>query len=654
MGWFTLCVFNQGTTSNPGVVVFSFTWTASRLDRNIITVLTGQAVDLFDQLFQDLYMMSNAVNLNQINLEKEQKLEPISKTAPAPQPSTTMALKLINPKYALVYGNAAASSNHVDSEMCTAKSKSIKRMKEVPEGPYIHPGLLHLEKVNMIDYLPVWPEPDPPSDVIGFINIRECNKPLQAHLTCSELSEISQAIRFKDPIHVPQESLAEKVCPRPTPPAIVSTNEQPLMQPQTRPEEDNKHCNPPLQILPTSTLEEHDACLFPIPNAKTAHSSKNDEKDSTLDHGMETQTDILSKERQEMDAENNITSTSAEPCKDSRISENPQIHNTTPFCSTEVNTVRTPTSVTQLEIISDKQRCENITEIITNKDIEDNQWNTHKVIDPDTNETNHVVFPIQNGESTYSDSSSSFSLVEYSEDSESVIVDSEIVGMVDGMPLVSKYPDEPNTATESLSSLKSGSYGNASNHEVRKETEESKLKSTSPEKYNGQHLTGIITVKSFDLEFMSVNGGNDLSESISIATKQQIQETDSTSQQGTESKLLHRFKTDAQVTFDENTECLQECESYSIVNHTPDIQPVEGNVIAKSQLLVTKSLLQDEVAMPYVPVWKTAEAQSIVFSDPVNKVLLLKLKPETCSGFNYTSNFKSALEVNDDTHTMPQ
>lgn len=599
--------------------------------------------------------MSNAVDLNQINLEKEQKLEPISKAAPALQPSTTMALKLINPKYALVSGNAAAaSSNHLDSEMCTAKSNSIKQMKEVPENPHIHPGLLHLEKANMINYLPVWPEPDPPSDIIGFINIRDCNKPLQAHLTRSELFEVLQAIRFKDPIHVPQESLAEKVCPRPTSPTIASDNEQPLMQPQTRPEENNKHCNPPLQILPSSTLEEHDACLSPIPNPKTAHSSKNNEKDSTLDHGMEMQTDILSTQREEMNAENIIVSTSAEPCKVSRISENPQIHNITPFCSIGFNTVTIPTLVAQPETASDKQSCENITETITNKDIQDNQWNRHKVIEPDTNETDHVDFPIQNGESTYSNSTSSFSSVEYFEYTESVIVDSEIVGLVDGMPLVPRFSDEPNTATESLSSFMSGSCENASSHEVKKEREESKLQSTSPEECNGQHLTGVITVKSSDLEFMSVNGGNALSESVSIASKQQIQETGSTSQQGTESKLLHQVKTDAQVALDENTECLQECESYSVVNHMPGIQPVEGNDITESQLLVNKSLLQDKVTMPYVPVRKTADTQCIVFSDPVNEVLLLRFKPETCSGFNYTSNFKSALEVNDDTHSTPQ
>lgn len=89
----------------------------------------------------------------------------------------------------------------------------MKEIKQAPEGACIHPGLIHLEKANMIDYLPVWPEPDPSNDVIGFINIRDCNKPFQAHLTRSELFEVSQAIRFKDPIHMPQESLAESHCP---------------------------------------------------------------------------------------------------------------------------------------------------------------------------------------------------------------------------------------------------------------------------------------------------------------------------------------------------------------------------------------------------------------------------------------------------------
>lgn len=241
-----------------------------------------------------------------------------------------------------------------------------------------------------------------------------------------------------------------------------------------------------------------------------------------------------------------------------------------------------------LKLPQTKKSCENIAETINNKDIQYNQWNTHKLIEPD--------YPIQNGESTCSDSSSSFSSGEYFECHDNVIANSEIVGMV-----------EPNTAMESLSSLMSGSWKNVSSHEAMKETEESKLQSALAEVYDGQHLPGVMTDKSSDLVLMSV-----------------------TSQQGT-GNTLHQIKTDAP---DENTECLQICESYSAVNHMFDVQPGERNNSAESQLLGKKSL-QDTISVPYVPVQKTAQAQCKVFSDTVNK--------------HYTSKLKSALEVNDNT-----
>lgn len=601
-----LCVFIKGPHVIQVVLFsyFSFTWTASRLDRSIITVLTGQAVDLFDQLFQDLYTMSNAVDMNKLNLEKEKKLEPISKVAPPLQPSTTMALKLINPKYALV--SDAASNNHMVSEMFTAKSNSIKQMKEVSEGPYIHPGLLHLEKANMIDYLPVWPEPDPPSDVIGFINTRNCNKPLRAHLTRSELFEVTQAIRFKDPIHIPQES--EKVCPIPTSQNSSSANEQMILQPQNKLEEKNEHCNYPQQIFPPHSLKDQVVCLPPILDPNPAHSSKKDEVNSPVD---ENQTNVLSKQREKVDAENICTS--FEPCKDFQISENPLIENITPSDSDECNAETTHTPVVQTETTSDKQSCENITETLSNKDFQANQWNIHNLIEPDTHKTDHVDSTGHNGNSIYSDSRSSFSSEEYFECRESVIVDSESVGMVKGTPAVSRYPDEPNNATESLS----GSCKNASSHEAIKETEESKLQCASPEECHVQHLTGVTA----DLELTSVIGVKGLSETVSIANEHQ----DSTSQQGTECELLHQMKTDTHT-----------------AHHMFDGQPAERNNSPESSLLVNKSFLQDHVAVPYVPVQKTAEAQCIVFSDTVNKVPLLRLNPEIYSGFNYTSNLKYA------------
>ncbi|XP_052405810.1 uncharacterized protein LOC127951804 [Carassius gibelio] len=198
---------------------YSFTWSASRLDRNLITVLTGQAVDTFDSLFQDMYVMSNGVCLSKINLSSEPEPDFLPQVVPTLLPSATTALKLINPKYTLV-SNCAFTSNGPASDQTSAKNSTsrnqpevIKRIKDTPAVPPVHPGLLNLEKANMINYVPTWPDPDPLSDVIGFINIRDSNKPLQAHLMRSELFEVSQAIRFKDPLHEAKESLRD--CPGP-------------------------------------------------------------------------------------------------------------------------------------------------------------------------------------------------------------------------------------------------------------------------------------------------------------------------------------------------------------------------------------------------------------------------------------------------------
>ncbi|KAF7691122.1 uncharacterized protein fam83ga [Silurus meridionalis] len=619
---------------------YSFTWSASRLDRSIITVLTGQAVDYFDQLFQDLYMMSNPINLNKIKLEKEQTLKPISKAAPVLLASATLAHKLINPKYALVFGTAAAKSNQVDSKMCTQKNNNNYQITEMSEGPHIHPGLLHLEKANMIDYLPVWPEPDPPIDVIGFINIRDCNKPLQAHLTRSELFEVSQAIRFKDPLHVPQNGLSEQVCPRPTFPIVASTNKPPLVQPKTKLENDK-----------LSSLQEQVVYMSHIQNPAAAYCSKKDEKDSFVMNGMLKQTDISSTQREETSADSIIiTSASVELCKDSEMSKNLQIHNS--FYTDAPNIVTTHTPVAQDKTTLNGNSCETIGEIVIDNNIRDNGQNTHKPIEPDKNETDRIDCTIDNGQRAYSNSTSSFSSDEYFECSESLIVDSDIVGMVNRMPAVSQFPDEPDTSKENLSSFMFGSCENSTNHEAMKETESFVL--MPPEERNGQNLIGASTDKLSALDFTSVNGGNCLSESVSMAHKEQIHETDSMLQQIPESKLLLEVKTDAQVAAEENTECPQQCESYSEVNRIADIQPVQGNHSAESQLLLFKPLLQDKVSVPYMPVQKIAEAQCIVFSDTVNKVPLLRLRPDTCQRFNCTCNLKSAFKVNDDTHLTPQ
>ncbi|KAF7662669.1 hypothetical protein LDENG_00230240 [Lucifuga dentata] len=187
---------------------YSFTWSSSRLDRNLITVITGQAVETFDLQFRDLYLMSRSVSLSKVPMGEEPIPDPLPQAAPAPL-SAAVARKLINPKYALVATGTHASLTSSDQNSSNKNSvsqnptglKLIKgRIKEVSEAPALHPGLANLEKAYLISYLPTWPEPDPPSDVIGFINIRDEKRANQVHLQRSERFEVSQAIRFSSPL----------------------------------------------------------------------------------------------------------------------------------------------------------------------------------------------------------------------------------------------------------------------------------------------------------------------------------------------------------------------------------------------------------------------------------------------------------------------
>ncbi|XP_034394473.1 protein FAM83G isoform X2 [Cyclopterus lumpus] len=185
---------------------YSFTWSSSRLDRNLITVITGQAVETFDLQFCDLYLVSRGVSLNKVPMVDEPIPELVPHVAPPPV-SAAIARKLINPKYALVNTGTHTSPTSSDQNSSNRASQHPtglkfmkKRVRHVFEEPPLHPGLAHLEKVYLIPYLPIWPEPDPASDVIGFINIRDDKRANQVHLQRSERFETSRAIRFSAPL----------------------------------------------------------------------------------------------------------------------------------------------------------------------------------------------------------------------------------------------------------------------------------------------------------------------------------------------------------------------------------------------------------------------------------------------------------------------
>ncbi|XP_003465270.1 protein FAM83G [Cavia porcellus] len=166
---------------------YSFTWSAARTDRNVISVLSGQVVEMFDRQFQELYLMSQCVSLKDIPMEKEPEPEPVVLPAVVPLvPAGSVAKKLVNPKYALV----KAKSVDEIAKTSSSEQQEIKRPPglqgpalaeqpgDLPELPLpVHPGLLNLERANMFDYLPTWvePDPEPGSDILGYINIIDPN-----------------------------------------------------------------------------------------------------------------------------------------------------------------------------------------------------------------------------------------------------------------------------------------------------------------------------------------------------------------------------------------------------------------------------------------------------------------------------------------------
>lgn len=141
---------------------------------------------MFDRQFQELYLMSHSVSLKGVPMEKEPEPEPIVLPSVVPlAPSGTVAKKLVNPKYALVKAKSADEIAKTSSEKQEAKKTPGQRGAALPERPgdllepppLIHPGLLNLERANMFEYLPTWvePDPEPGSDILGYINIIDPN-----------------------------------------------------------------------------------------------------------------------------------------------------------------------------------------------------------------------------------------------------------------------------------------------------------------------------------------------------------------------------------------------------------------------------------------------------------------------------------------------
>lgn len=248
---------------------YSFTWSAARTDRNVISVLSGQVVEVFDRQFQELYLVSHSVSLKGIPMDKEPEPEPIVLPSVAPlAPTGTVAKKLVNPKYALVKAKSVDELAKTSSETQEAKQPPgppgqvpAERPGDVPEPPpppVVHPGLVNLERANMFDYLPTWvePDPEPGSDILGYINIIDPN------IWNPQPSQMNR-IKIRDTSHAGSQHQLWKQCQDGRPATEPSTPNDGL-RPTTE-------SNAPHHELPTTNglHQAHPEPQPPVPKPRT-------------------------------------------------------------------------------------------------------------------------------------------------------------------------------------------------------------------------------------------------------------------------------------------------------------------------------------------------------------------------------------------------
>ncbi|KAF7711175.1 protein FAM83F-like [Silurus meridionalis] len=119
------CLSNKYMIIDGDKVMFgsySFSWSSSRMDRNIITIMSGQIVEMFDRDFRELYAMSRELNLfKEFSLGKRSTAASTRMTVPTRPVITATsrfqvslgdkgnlkvpAHKYHNPKYLLALGN---------------------------------------------------------------------------------------------------------------------------------------------------------------------------------------------------------------------------------------------------------------------------------------------------------------------------------------------------------------------------------------------------------------------------------------------------------------------------------------------------------------------------------------------------------------------
>ncbi|XP_073329809.1 protein FAM83F [Pagrus major] len=153
---------------------YSFSWCTSRMDRNMITVMTGQVVDFFDRDFRELYAISEKLDLYKefhVSPPAPNKTDTLRCRAGSkrpPLPATTSrfqvtlgeskkadiqvpAHKYHNPKYLLAMGELPRPSGSLHEFKPKRGSTLLGGPEETAEG---RPRLASSEKLERLSPLP--------------------------------------------------------------------------------------------------------------------------------------------------------------------------------------------------------------------------------------------------------------------------------------------------------------------------------------------------------------------------------------------------------------------------------------------------------------------------------------------------------------------
>ncbi|XP_048355364.1 protein FAM83F isoform X2 [Sphaerodactylus townsendi] len=143
---------------------YSFTWTSSHIDRNIILFLSGQNVEIFDIEFRELYAISEEIDLyKELNIPCPFRQD-VGKLGFS---SSTVARKIINPKYGLVM--AGVPPGEMMRWACRQMQESQGNPQEREEESESN-RRLHIFLEDLISVEQELPEIEPPLDDLNRAN----------------------------------------------------------------------------------------------------------------------------------------------------------------------------------------------------------------------------------------------------------------------------------------------------------------------------------------------------------------------------------------------------------------------------------------------------------------------------------------------------